>query len=60
MMRWARTSPMPGSAVSCSVSARLMSMGNVTATVSGVVGSGRVVWGGDVCMEAGTDNSTLP
>ena len=46
MMRWARTSPMPGSAVSCSVSARLMSMGNVTATVSGVVGSGRVVWGG--------------
>ena len=47
MMRWARTSPMPGSAVSCPASARLMSMGNVTATVSGVVGSGRVVWGGN-------------
>ena len=59
-MRPARTSPMPGSAVSCSASARLMSMGKVTATVSGVVGSGQVVWGGSVCMAAGTDSSTLP
>ena len=36
------------------------SMGKVTATVSGVVGSGQVVWGGSVCIAAGTDSSTLP